>query len=42
MRRMPVHAPVQRMPRSRLRVTGNYLAEEPFCAYDPATRTANV
>jgi AdoMet-dependent heme synthase len=23
-------------------MTGNYLAEEPFCAYDPATRTVNL
>jgi heme b synthase len=23
-------------------VTGNYLAEEPFCAYDPESRTVNV
>jgi len=23
-------------------MTGNYLAEEPFCAYDPETRTVNV
>jgi heme b synthase len=23
-------------------VTGNYLAEEPFCAYDPATRTVAI